>query len=93
MFFSCFSVFLDDVKSAFQRDSNITYLLTDSYFSEVLSQYQSAWRKVVASAVHAGVPVPAFSSALSFYDSFRCDRLPANMIQVVSFYLLNITLA
>ena len=80
VFFS--SVFLDKVKDAFQQDPNISCLLMDSYFRDVLASSQTAWRRVVALAIYEGVPVPAFSSALSYYDSFRCERLPANLLQV-----------
>ena len=56
-------------------------LLLDEYFVEITKKYQQAVREVVAIAVQAGVPVPTFSSAIAYYDSYRSDRLPANLIQ------------
>ena len=53
----------------------------DPYFKTVIEENQDAWRKVVAMAVESGMPVPAFSSALSYYDSCRAERLPANLLQ------------
>ncbi|MBB5173834.1 NADP-dependent phosphogluconate dehydrogenase [Texcoconibacillus texcoconensis] len=73
--------FLDKIKSAFDQDPSMTNLLLDSYFKEIVESYQFALRKVISTAVEAGVPVPALSSALSYYDSYRTDRLPANLLQ------------
>ncbi len=56
-------------------------MLLDEYFVEITKKYQQAVREVVAIAVQAGVPVPTFSSAIAYYDSYRSDRLPANLIQ------------
>ncbi len=56
-------------------------LLLDPYFREVIERSQTRWRKVVATAAELGVPIPAFSSALAYYDSYRTARLSANMIQ------------
>jgi 6-phosphogluconate dehydrogenase len=73
--------FLSKIKDAFDRDPKLANLLLDPYFREVIERGQARWRKVVATAVELGVPLPAFSSALSYYDSYRTDRLPANLIQ------------
>ncbi len=75
------SVFLDDIKAAYDKDSALNNLLLDSYFSDKMTQSQPGWRQVVATAVSAGIPVPAMSSALAFYDGYRTERLPANLLQ------------
>jgi 6-phosphogluconate dehydrogenase len=75
------SVFLGKIKEAFDKDPNLTNLLLDSYFKEQVEAAQGAWRRVVAKAVELGVPVPAMSSALAFYDGYRQGRLPANLLQ------------
>lgn len=75
------SAFLDDIKAAFDKDSNLGNLLLDDYFSTQIHNAQQNWRKVVCEAVTQGIPVPAMSSALSFYDGYRNARLPANLLQ------------
>ena len=75
------SVFLGDIKKAFERNPNLDNLLLDDYFRGLIETSQTAWRRVIARAVEAGIPVPAFSTALAFYDGYRSERLPANMIQ------------
>jgi 6-phosphogluconate dehydrogenase len=75
------SVFLEKIKEAFERDPNLSNLLLDSYFTNVIDRCQGSWRRVVARAVEAGVPVPAFTTALAFYDGYRSERLPANLLQ------------
>lgn len=75
------SVFLGDIRDAFARQPDLPNLLLDSYFKEQVESTQMAWRRVVALAVKVGIPVPAMSSALAFYDGYRHERLPANMIQ------------
>lgn len=73
--------FLQKIKDAYDRDPQLSNLLLDPYFREIMEDYQSAWRDVVSIAVQNGVPVPAFSSALAYYDSYRSERLPANLLQ------------
>jgi len=73
--------FLNRIKAAFAREPELDNLLLDPYFSSAINDNQEAWRKVVSYAVLKGIPVPAFSSALAYYDSYRCDRLPANLLQ------------
>jgi len=73
--------FLQNIKDAYDRDPNLSNLLLDPYFKDVVERYQDAWRKVVALAVENGIPVPAFTSALAYYDSYRTERLPANLLQ------------
>jgi 6-phosphogluconate dehydrogenase len=75
------SVFLGKIKEAFDKDPELANLLLDSYFKEQVEAAQAAWRRVVAKAVEMGVPVPAMSSALAFYDGYRRARLPANLLQ------------
>jgi 6-phosphogluconate dehydrogenase len=73
--------FLQNIKDAYDREPKLANLLLDSYFKDVVTNYQDAWREVIAIAVTRGIPVPAFSSALSYYDSYRSERLPANLLQ------------
>ena len=73
--------FLGRIKEAFDKKPDLQNLLMDDYFKEAIEQNQSAWRKVVAKAVEMGIPVPAFSSALAYYDGYRSGRLPANLLQ------------
>jgi 6-phosphogluconate dehydrogenase len=75
------SAFLGDIKVAFDKDSQLQNLLLDSFFSDAINKYQSSWRKAVIQGIEIGVPMPAFSSALSFYDGYRTERLPANLLQ------------
>jgi 6-phosphogluconate dehydrogenase len=73
--------FLERIKEAFDDDPELANLLLAPYFRAAIDRTQSAWRRVVAIAVTNGIPVPAFSSALAYYDSYRNDRLPANILQ------------
>ncbi len=75
------SVFLGKIKEAFERNPELENLLLDPFFKEAVENAQSAWRRVVAKAVEMGIPVPAMSSALAFYDGFRHQRLPQNLLQ------------
>lgn len=73
--------FLGRIKEAYGRRPDLANLLLDQYFANVLASYQAAWRKVVATAVEHGIPVSAFMSALSYFDSYRTATLPANLLQ------------
>jgi len=73
--------FLQRIKEAYDRDPALKNLLLDPYFKNVVENYQDAWRQVVTIAVNSGIPVPAFASALAYYDSYRTERLPANLLQ------------
>ncbi|MGO4501004.1 NADP-dependent phosphogluconate dehydrogenase [Paenibacillus sp. 2RAB27] len=73
--------FLQNIKDAYDRDPALKNLLLDGYFGEIVTNYQGAWRKVIAIAVTRGIPVPGFASALAYYDSYRTERLPANLLQ------------
>ena len=75
------SVFLSKIKEAFDNNPNLINLLLDEYFCGVMASCQDAWRRVVAAAAQAGIPVPAFMTALAFYDGYRTARLPANLLQ------------
>jgi 6-phosphogluconate dehydrogenase len=75
------SRFLGKIKEAFDRDRGLVSLLLDPYFKAEIERCQAGWRQVIAAAVTAGIPLPAFSTALAFYDSYRCERLPANLLQ------------
>jgi 6-phosphogluconate dehydrogenase len=73
--------FLGRIKEAFDKKPKLPNLLLDPYFKKVVTRSQTAWRKVVKTAVQLGIPVPAIGTALNYYDSYRCDRLPANLLQ------------
>jgi len=75
------SAFLGKIKAAFDQNSKLENLLLDPYFTGVIERCQDSWRRVVARAVENGVPVPAFTTALAFYDGYRSERLPANLLQ------------
>ncbi|MCA9735073.1 MAG: decarboxylating NADP(+)-dependent phosphogluconate dehydrogenase [Deferribacteres bacterium] len=73
--------FLGKIKEAFDKNHDLENLLLDDYFKNVIDTTQDAWREVVAEAVKMGIPVPAFSSALAYYDGYRSAVLPANLLQ------------
>ncbi|WNL46658.1 NADP-dependent phosphogluconate dehydrogenase [Dyella sp. BiH032] len=73
--------FLQKITDAYAHDAALANLLLDPYFRDIATQYQQALRDVVAAAVQAGVAVPGFASAIAYYDSYRAERLPANLVQ------------
>jgi 6-phosphogluconate dehydrogenase len=75
------SRFLSKIKEAFDKNPQLTNLLLDDFFRQTLINYQPSWRRVVQRAAEFGVPTPAFSTALAFYDGYRSERLPANLLQ------------
>ena len=75
------AVFLDRIKEAFDADPKLENLLLAPYFAKAVADAQDAWRHVVATAAELGIPVPAFAAALAYYDGYRRDRLPANLLQ------------
>ncbi len=75
------SAFLGKIKDAFDKNPDLNNLLMDDFFSGALNEYQDAWRRAVIKAIECGVPTPAFSTALAFYDGYRTGRLPANLLQ------------
>ncbi len=75
------STFLGDIKNAFDKNADLENLLLDDFFKEAIDQAQPSWRRVVATAVEHGLPVPGFAAALTYYDGYRRGRLPANLLQ------------
>jgi 6-phosphogluconate dehydrogenase len=75
------SQFLGQIKRAFDKNKNLQNLLLDRYFARLVNKYQASWRKAVMQAVKIGVPTPAFSTALAFFDGYRTERLPQNLLQ------------
>ncbi|GAM16355.1 NADP-dependent phosphogluconate dehydrogenase [Mesobacillus selenatarsenatis] len=73
--------FLQKIKEAYDRDPNLKNLLLDPYFKEIADSYQQSLREIISAAVMNGIPVPSFSAALSYFDSYRTETLPANLIQ------------
>ncbi|MFM8571715.1 MAG: decarboxylating NADP(+)-dependent phosphogluconate dehydrogenase [Pirellula sp.] len=73
--------FLDRIKEAFDADPNLENLLLHPYFKKAIENAQESWRAVVMAASHLGLPVPAFTTALAYYDSYRLARLPSNLLQ------------
>lgn len=75
------SAFLSKIKGAFDNNPSITNLMLDPFFKEEIEKAQSGWRNIVATAAINGISVPAISSALSYFDGYRCENLPANLLQ------------
>ncbi|MDP4085668.1 MAG: NADP-dependent phosphogluconate dehydrogenase [Bacillota bacterium] len=75
------AAFLQNIKDAYDRDANLDNLLLDPYFKSIAENYQEAAREVVATAIKSGIPVPGLASALAYYDSYRSEVLPANLLQ------------
>jgi len=75
------SAFLGKIKEAFVKNPNLDNLLLDPFFKDAVEKAQDSWRRVVKAAIEMGIPMPAISSALMFYDGYRNERLPANLLQ------------
>ena len=75
------SVFLGQIKEAYDADPQLKNLMLAPWFREKLANAQQGWRHVLATAITAGIPVPAFTAALQYYDGYRCENLPANLLQ------------
>ena len=75
------STFLGNIKDAYDKNPELENLALDSFFTEALKSAEAGWRKAVILAVENGIPAPAFSSALSYFDGYRSERLPANLLQ------------
>ena len=73
--------FLNRIKEAFDREPKLENLMLDPFFKEILARTQKNWRFAISQAIQAGVAVPAFSASLAYYDSYRAERLPANLLQ------------
>lgn len=75
------SAFLGDIKKAFDMNPSLENLLLDPFFKNAVQSAQESWRSVCSTALENGIPIPALSSALCYFDGFRCERLPANLLQ------------
>jgi 6-phosphogluconate dehydrogenase len=75
------AVFLDEIMKTFTEEPKLANLLVAKRFKDAINQRQEAWRRVVTTAIANGIPTPAFSGSLAYYDAYRRDRLPANLIQ------------
>lgn len=75
------SAFLGKIKEAFDRNPQLTNLLVDGYFAGEMERAQPGWRRAIGMGVAHGIPLPAMSAALSYFDGYRCERLPANLLQ------------
>ena len=75
------SVFLGKIKEAFDLNPGLEHLLLDKYFTETITKAQEGWRRVVATAFTRGIPIPCLATALTYFDGFRSERLPANLLQ------------
>ncbi len=75
------SVFLGEITKAFKRNPNLVNLLLDKFFKKAVSSRQAGWRRVIVTATKLGIPVPCLGSALSYFDGYRSERLPANLLQ------------
>ena len=75
------SVFLGKIKEAFDRNAKLTNLLVDAYFAQEVERAQPGWRRAVGAGIVHGIPLPAMSAALAYFDGYRCGRLPANLLQ------------
>ena len=75
------AAFLQKITDAYSKSPDLPNLLMDDYFKNCIKKYQSSWRKVIGIAIEYGIPVPTFSSAISYYDSYRAERLPQNLLQ------------
>jgi 6-phosphogluconate dehydrogenase len=75
------SRFLGKIKEAYDKNPGLDNLLLDGFFQKALEEAQGGWRKVLATAIELGVPTPCFSTALAFYDGYRSETLPANLLQ------------
>jgi 6-phosphogluconate dehydrogenase len=75
------SVFLGKIKEAYDKNPQLTNLLLAPFFTDAVVKAQESWRRVVSSAVNLGIPMPAISAALAYYDGYRAERLPANLLQ------------
>jgi 6-phosphogluconate dehydrogenase len=75
------SIFLSKIKDAFDEDPNLTNLLLTPFFKDVVEKAQAGWRNVVTTAIMNGIPTPAFATALNYFDGYRSERLPANLLQ------------
>lgn len=83
------AAFLDDIKRAYVRNPNLANLLVDPEFAAQIGDRQVAWRRIVTLCVASGIAAPAMTASLSYFDSYRRARLPANLVQVRIVYILH----
>lgn len=76
-----YSVFLGDITSAFRKNPTLENLLFDDFFNKAIHKAQPGWRRIIAQAAISGIATPAFSTALSFFDGYRSEKLPASLLQ------------
>ena len=74
-------MFLDDIKVAFDHNPELVNLMLDTFFKQAIEIAQAAWRRVIMQSVKLGIPMPAMASALAYYDGYRTEHLPANLLQ------------
>ena len=75
------SVFLEKIREAYEKQGDLVNLLMDPYFTQSILTAEQGWRRAAAQAVLQGIPLPAITSALSYFDGYRCGSLPANLLQ------------
>lgn len=75
------SRFLNDIKQAYVKNPQLENLLLDQFFIDAMTQADAGWRKAIITGIELGIPTPAFSAALAYYDGYRSARLPANLLQ------------
>jgi 6-phosphogluconate dehydrogenase len=75
------SAFLGKIKEAFDGNTKLTNLLLDPYFLSEVERCQNGWRRATAAAITSGIPAPAMTAAMAYFDGYRCERLPANLLQ------------
>ncbi|MCL1925225.1 MAG: decarboxylating NADP(+)-dependent phosphogluconate dehydrogenase [Defluviitaleaceae bacterium] len=75
------SAFLNDIKNAYSENENLQNLLLSPFFSKACEEAQASWRSITSTAIFSGTPIPAFLSAITYYDSYRAEKLPANLLQ------------
>ncbi len=73
--------FLNQISRAYDKNPNLINLMLEDYFKDTINEYQRDWREVIITAISNGISIPAFSSSLAYYDSYRCDSLPMNLLQ------------
>ena len=75
------SVFLNQIKNAYDNNKHLSNLLMDPFFNKVINESQDSWRAVMKEAISFGIPTPAMSSALAYFDGYKSEKLPSNLLQ------------
>ena len=75
------SVFLNQIKNAYDNNNHLSNLLMDPFFNTVINESQDSWRAVMKEAISFGIPTPAMSSALAYFDGYKSEKLPSNLLQ------------